>query len=145
MLVLEIVCGRKTNVFMQDSGSILQTVWTNYKSNNLTKSIDVSLEGEFPLEEASNVLQIGLLCTQASVPLRPSMCEVVKMLTNKEGLIPSPKQPPFLNASLLNQDDSSEYSSVINSRQSIPDVYSASTFKSSTSASLQSLSLENLG
>jgi hypothetical protein len=53
------------------------------------------------------VLQIGLLCTQASAALRPSMSEVVEMLNNEECVIPSPKQPPFLNASVLSSDDSS--------------------------------------
>ena len=32
------------------------------------------------------------------------MSEVVHMLTDKECSIPSPKQPPFLNASVLNSD-----------------------------------------
>jgi len=51
------------------------------------------------------VLQIGLLCTQAFAALRPSMFEVVEMLSNEECVIPSPQQPPFLNASVLNLDD----------------------------------------
>ena len=71
----------------------------------MAESIDPALKGSFPIEEASNVLQIGLLCTQASVALRPSMSEVVQMLSDNEYEIPSPKQPPFLNASLLNSDD----------------------------------------
>ncbi|RVW46665.1 Cysteine-rich receptor-like protein kinase 42 [Vitis vinifera] len=101
VLVLEIVCGRKNSVFTQDSGSLLQRVWKLYKSNKLVEAIDDCLKDDFPEKEASDVLRIGLLCTQASVALRPSMTEVVWMLTHKDWEIPPPNQPPFLNAHVL--------------------------------------------
>lgn len=41
------------------------------------------------------------------------MTEVVQMLTDSEFEIPSPKQPPFLNASVLSADDSTENSMTI--------------------------------
>jgi len=44
------------------------------------------------------LLQIGLLCVQASAELRPSMSVVVKMLKESSEL-PTPTQPPFLNSS----------------------------------------------
>ncbi|XP_058091866.1 cysteine-rich receptor-like protein kinase 42 isoform X2 [Magnolia sinica] len=99
VLVLEIVCGRKNSVYVEESSSILQMVWKHYQSNTLPESVDEYLKDHFPAKEASNVLQIGLLCTQASVSLRPSMSEVVKMLTETDYPIPLPMQPPFLNAS----------------------------------------------
>lgn len=76
------------------------------------ESIDPRLEGDFPAKEASRVLQIGLLCTQASVALRPSMDEVVQMLINRDGEIPVPNQPPFVTASALNPASSDRSSSV---------------------------------
>ncbi|KAH7510610.1 hypothetical protein FEM48_ZijujUnG0107200 [Ziziphus jujuba var. spinosa] len=75
-------------------------------ANNIVESVDSNLKGTFPIKEASNVLQIGLLCTQASLTFRPSMSEVVQMLTDIEYAIPSPKQPPFLNASVLTSENS---------------------------------------
>ncbi|XP_060192980.1 cysteine-rich receptor-like protein kinase 42 isoform X2 [Lycium barbarum] len=101
VLVLEIVCGRKNIAFAEDSGSLLQTVWKLYRANQVTEALDPLLKGEFPAEEASKVLKVGLLCTQASVALRPSMSEVVQMLTCEDYQIPEPCQPPFLNSSLL--------------------------------------------
>ncbi|XP_059294172.1 cysteine-rich receptor-like protein kinase 42 isoform X2 [Lycium ferocissimum] len=101
VLVLEIVCGRKNSAFAEDSGSLLQTVWKLYRANQVTEALDPLLKGEFPAEEASKVLKVGLLCTQASVALRPSMSEVVQMLTCEDYQIPEPCQPPFLNSSLL--------------------------------------------
>uniref|UniRef100_A0A5B7CDR2 Putative cysteine-rich receptor-like protein kinase 42 n=1 Tax=Davidia involucrata TaxID=16924 RepID=A0A5B7CDR2_DAVIN len=101
VLVLEIVCGRKNNVFVEHSSSLLQSVWKLYKTHRLNECVDPCLRNDFPAKEASEVLQIGLLCTQASVAFRPSMDEVIQMLTNKDCEIPEPNQPPFLNASLL--------------------------------------------
>ncbi|KAK9278164.1 hypothetical protein L1049_027724 [Liquidambar formosana] len=89
-------------------------------------------EGDFSPKEASDVLQVGLLCTQASTALRPSMPEVVQMLNDKESEIPSPKQPPFLNSSVLGSDDSTKSSSINGlslSRHSIAEM-SSSSYKS---------------
>ncbi|TKY50451.1 Cysteine-rich receptor protein kinase 42 [Spatholobus suberectus] len=103
VLVLEILSGRKNNVFRDDSGSLLQTVWKLYKSNRLAEAVDPCLGDDFPPAEASRVFQIGLLCTQASASLRPSMAQVVCMLSNSNLDVPIPKQPPFLNSRLLDQ------------------------------------------
>ncbi|KAM7275625.1 hypothetical protein ACFE04_017491 [Oxalis oulophora] len=105
VLVLEVATGRKNSVFSQGSSSILYCVWKHYKSKTITNSIDSGLNGKFDEETAWRVLQIGLLCTQASVALRPSMSNVVQMLKDQACEIPSPKQPPFLNASVLSPDD----------------------------------------
>ncbi|XWS40714.1 hypothetical protein CRYUN_Cryun17cG0019100 [Craigia yunnanensis] len=101
VLVLEIVCGKRNTIFTKDAGSLLQTVWTLYRSNRLAEAVDPCIRDEISAKDAPNVLQLGLLCAQASVPLRPSMAQVVHMLTDKDCEIPIPNQPPFLNASVL--------------------------------------------
>ncbi|XP_027368856.1 cysteine-rich receptor-like protein kinase 1 [Abrus precatorius] len=105
VLVVEIVCGKKNSVYKPGSTSILHSVWKNYKGNNITASVDPALYGKFKVEEASNALQAGLLCTQSSVSLRPPMSEVVQMLTKNDYVIPTPKQQPFLKSIVPNLDD----------------------------------------
>lgn len=73
-------------------------IWNFYVKRRLNEAIDKTLKGKFKQEEASRLLQIGLLCVQANAELRPSMSLTVKMLTDKEEL-PEPMQPPFLNSS----------------------------------------------
>ena len=68
-------------------------------SNRLSEAVNPALEGSYLGADASRVLQIGLLCTQASAELRPSMSIVVKMLTANIS-IPSPTQPPFLSSNV---------------------------------------------
>ena len=96
----------------------------------MAESVDPRMRGHFPEKEASMVLQVGLLCTQASVALRPSMAEVIRMLINRDWEIPVPNQPPFLSASTLNPA-----SSVIS--------YSANSFISSPLTKIEVSSTES--
>ena len=57
--------------------------WNHYERGELILLVDVSLNGDFDAEEACRYLKIGLLCTQDSPKLRPSMSTVVKMLTGE--------------------------------------------------------------
>ncbi|KAL3526401.1 hypothetical protein ACH5RR_011057 [Cinchona calisaya] len=140
VLVLEMVSGRKNNAFVEDSGSLLQTVWKFYKMDNITESVDPSLKGDFPTLEALNVLKIGLLCTQASASLRPSMEEVVQMLTDFNCEIPEPKQPPFINATLLAVNSSGSYSSTSSLLRNAFNKIEVSCTSTDQSSSLQSSS-----
>ncbi|XP_057966724.1 cysteine-rich receptor-like protein kinase 42 [Malania oleifera] len=132
VLVLEIATGRKNSIYMQGTGSILETVWKDYRSDHVAQSVDPCLKGDFPVQQASNVLQIGLLCTQAPIALRPSMSEIVEMLVNEGCQIPPPQEAPFLNASVLFMDDGSKSSFMMAlSKHSTAEVQSTHTDKSS--------------
>ncbi|KAK9090376.1 hypothetical protein Sjap_023553 [Stephania japonica] len=76
-------------------------VWDHYKSKSMHECVDFNLSGDFPMKQISKVLQIGLLCTQAKATLRPFMSEIVQILTDNDYNIPEPKQPPFLNSSVV--------------------------------------------
>ncbi|CAK8563024.1 unnamed protein product [Lathyrus sativus] len=131
VMVTEIVCGKKNSVFPQGSNSVINCVWKNYKASNITTSVDPALLGNFVAEEVSNALQVSLLCTQSSPPLRPSMSEVVQMLTKKDYNIPIPIQQPFINYTRLTLDNrtASTVSNMSHGRAS-----SRSSFHSTTSS-----------
>ncbi|XVE92377.1 hypothetical protein REPUB_Repub01dG0092200 [Reevesia pubescens] len=96
VLVIEVTCGKKC--FSLDSYSILHMVWNHYEADKLWEAVAPVIEDNFK-EKASRLLQIGLLCVQASAEMRPSMSTVVEMLANGTLEIPRPTQPPFLNPS----------------------------------------------
>lgn len=75
-------------------------VWNLYGSGRVFEAVDPVLEDNFKEEEASKLLQIGLLCVQASAELRPSMSIVVRMLKD-EHEVHQPTQPPFLKPGTL--------------------------------------------
>ncbi|TKY63227.1 Cysteine-rich receptor protein kinase 42 [Spatholobus suberectus] len=148
VLVLEIVSGRRNNVFREDSGTLLQTVWKLHRSNTLTEAVDPCLGDDFPVTEASRVFQIGLLCTQASASLRPSMSQVVCMLSNSNVDVPTPNQPPFLNTGVLDSDSSiksySTNSFISNALKKIGVSYSYSVSSSSRNSDGPSRSEESI-
>uniref|UniRef100_M4EI41 Protein kinase domain-containing protein n=1 Tax=Brassica campestris TaxID=3711 RepID=M4EI41_BRACM len=121
VLVLEIACGTRNNVFVPGAGHLLHRVWNLYRLNRLVEALDPCLNDEKLLQvqgsqaEVCKVLSVGLLCAQASPSLRPSMEEVISMLTERDYPIPSPTNPPFLRISSLATEGSSTASCSSNS------------------------------
>ncbi|KAG9137206.1 hypothetical protein Leryth_012016 [Lithospermum erythrorhizon] len=85
VLLIEIVTGRsnRNTRLPPEEQFLLERTWQLYEKNELEALIDTSLNGDFDIEEACKFLKIGLLCTQDSLKLRPSMSTVVKMLTGE--------------------------------------------------------------
>ncbi|KAL6547006.1 Cold-responsive protein kinase 1 [Orobanche minor] len=83
VLLIEIVSGRNnTNTRLPiDEQYLLERTWQLFERNELVALVDTSLNGDFDAEQACRFLKIGLLCTQDSPKLRPSMSTVVRMLT----------------------------------------------------------------
>ncbi|KAK4420663.1 Cold-responsive protein kinase [Sesamum alatum] len=83
VLLIEIVSGRSnTNTRLPtDEQYILERTWKLFERKELVALVDTSLNGDFDAEQACRFLKIGLLCTQDSPKLRPSMSNVVRMLT----------------------------------------------------------------
>ncbi|KAK4491829.1 hypothetical protein RD792_002606 [Penstemon davidsonii] len=85
VLLIEIVSGRcNTNTRLPfDEQYILERTWKLYERKELVALVDTSLDGDFDAEQACRFLKIGLLCTQDSPKLRPSMSAVVRMLAGE--------------------------------------------------------------
>lgn len=86
VLLIEIVSGRcNTNTRLPiEEQYILERTWQLYESKELVLLVDTALDGDFDAERACKFLKIGLLCTQDSPKLRPSMSSVVRMLTGEK-------------------------------------------------------------
>ncbi|OMO92415.1 hypothetical protein COLO4_17593 [Corchorus olitorius] len=85
VLLLEIVSGRSnTNRRLPLAEQyLLERAWDLYERGELAELVDTSMNGDYNVEECQKFLTIGLLCTQDMPKLRPSMSEVVKMLTGE--------------------------------------------------------------
>lgn len=60
----------------------------------MAEIIDASMKME-DVKEISRVIQVGLLCTQESPSLRPTMTRVIQILKDKDIQLPVPSKPPF--------------------------------------------------
>ncbi|KAJ6366740.1 hypothetical protein OIU77_003176 [Salix suchowensis] len=96
VLVIEMITGVQNNKYQSDKTyeTLLTCAWKHFQSSTVQEIIDKSMAIE-DAEEIQRVVQIGLLCTQESPNLRPTMTEVVQMLRREEVELPSPSKPPF--------------------------------------------------
>lgn len=58
--------------------------WQLYEKKELVALVDTALDGQFDVEQACRFFKIGLLCTQDSPKLRPTMSAVVRMLKGEK-------------------------------------------------------------
>ncbi|KAI9100067.1 hypothetical protein K1719_024285 [Acacia pycnantha] len=91
VIVLEIISGQKSSELKVDAHAdgefLLQQAWKLYEKGMHLGLVDSTLDpNEYDSEEVKKIIEIGLLCTQASPAIRPTMSEVVVLLQNKEGL-----------------------------------------------------------
>eukprot|EP01018_Ginkgo_biloba_P041152 Gb_00043 [translate_table: standard] len=84
-----------------DMGFLVQKTWRLYETDQLSDVIDTTLlesSSRRAVEEGTRIAHIGLLCTQASPALRPTMSRVVHMLTTEQDQrLPVPNRPAFVD------------------------------------------------
>ncbi|XP_027342402.1 cold-responsive protein kinase 1 isoform X1 [Abrus precatorius] len=129
VLLVEIVSGRcNTNSRLPiEEQFILERTWHLYERKELVELVDTSLNGEFDAEQACMFLKIGLLCTQDSPKLRPSMSSVVKMLTGKMDVDYSKITKPALISDFMDLK-------VRSKQESYTDTKNLSTYNTSSSS-----------
>ncbi|VVA23828.1 PREDICTED: L-type lectin-domain [Prunus dulcis] len=81
MVVLEVVCGRRSKGFMDDY-SLVEHVWNSYTKNAMLDCVDQMLDGKFEEEQVRRTLIVGLACLHTYCMLRPKMRKVVQILLN---------------------------------------------------------------
>ncbi|XP_059455077.1 receptor-like serine/threonine-protein kinase SD1-7 [Corylus avellana] len=96
VLVLEIVSGRKnTSFYNNESLSLLRYAWELWRDD---RSLDL-MEPTIGYATFTSILlrfiNIGLLCVQESPTDRPTMSDVISMISNEHAPLPTPKQPAF--------------------------------------------------
>lgn len=69
--------------------------WNLWKDGNLMELIDPSLHDETHAAEIKRWVQIALLCVQQSPEERPSMWDVLLMLSCDSVILPEPKLPAY--------------------------------------------------
>ncbi|KAM1809410.1 hypothetical protein ACFX12_026320 [Malus domestica] len=95
VLLLEIVSGRKNTVFVSSTNlSLIELAWGLWKQGDCLEIRDPSMDS-CPNDEVSKYVHVGLLCVQEYAADRPTMSEVLSMLTSDIIFLPDPKQPAF--------------------------------------------------
>ncbi|GKC58416.1 G-type lectin S-receptor-like serine/threonine-protein kinase CES101 isoform X1 [Tanacetum coccineum] len=97
VLLLEIISS-KMNHGSYDSDHPLNLVglaWELWKEGRGLELMDPVLEDSCTPKEVMTCIHVGLLCVQDHAIDRPTMSEVISMITNENMHLPKPKQPAF--------------------------------------------------
>ncbi|KAL6963298.1 hypothetical protein U1Q18_049061 [Sarracenia purpurea var. burkii] len=102
VVVLEIVSGRRCNEMVVEpfTDYLLEQAWKLYEDGMHLKLVDESLDlDEYTEEEVKKVIEIALMCTQSPVSSRPTMSEVIFLLTSEGSmeLRRPPGRPTFID------------------------------------------------
>ncbi|RLN28459.1 hypothetical protein C2845_PM05G22520 [Panicum miliaceum] len=84
VLLLEVISGQSSSksIWGPDMHVLLEWTWKLWEEGRLLEIVDPDLE-EYPEEEILRFIKLALLCTQATPQQRPSMKQVVNMLSNR--------------------------------------------------------------
>ncbi|XP_028797863.1 cysteine-rich receptor-like protein kinase 2 [Neltuma alba] len=111
VVVLELISGQKSGELKVNNESelLLQKAWKLYERGMHIEFVDKTLDpSEYDAEEIKKIIEIGLLCTQASPAARPTMSEIVVMLKSK-GLMEhkKPTMPVYVDPNWRPRRDTS--------------------------------------
>ncbi|XP_019185297.1 PREDICTED: cysteine-rich receptor-like protein kinase 2 [Ipomoea nil] len=90
VVILEIISGRRSTEIRVEPVTeyLLELAWKLYENEEHLGLVDKSLgPNEYKAEEVKRMLEIALVCTQSPSNLRPSMSEVMGMLSSIDGSI----------------------------------------------------------
>lgn len=86
--------------------------WKHFQAGTTEELYDSNLMLQNCNDEVKDgilrVVQIGLLCTQESPSLRPTMSKALQMLTKKEKHLPAPANPPFIDEKTMELNDTGD-------------------------------------
>ncbi|XP_058787785.1 cold-responsive protein kinase 1-like [Vicia villosa] len=111
IVVLEIISGQKSTEIKEDDDGdyLLQKSWKLHERGRHLELVDKTLDpNDYDGEEVKKMIEIALLCTQASAGMRPTMSEVVVLLQTKslvEHL--QPTMPVFVDTNLRSREGNS--------------------------------------
>ncbi|XP_038705129.1 putative receptor-like protein kinase At4g00960 isoform X2 [Tripterygium wilfordii] len=94
VLVLEIVTGRKSSSF-RNFMNLQSYAWQHWVNGTALELLDPTLGDQWPRYEVLKCIHIGLLCVQEHAADRPTMSEIVMMLSSYAVTFASPLRPAF--------------------------------------------------
>ncbi|GAA0164051.1 transmembrane signal receptor [Lithospermum erythrorhizon] len=111
VVALEIISGRRSTDAKSEPVAqfLLEEAWKLVEKDMHLKLVDEALDpNQYTPEEVKKVIGIALSCTQSPAALRPTMSEVVVMLTSDSNLEQkTPTRPTFIDAGRVSSMDTS--------------------------------------
>ncbi|KAM5564542.1 receptor-like serine/threonine-protein kinase SD1-8 [Rosa sericea] len=121
VILLEIISGEKNIAFFEADHTLnlLSKAWHLLKKGSSMELMDPTLCASSSSSEVIRCIQMGLLCVQERAIDRPTMSDVVSLLSNQSFALPLPKEPAFLSQLSLTDADSSSSRQIYYSQNDI--------------------------
>ncbi|GKV10181.1 hypothetical protein SLEP1_g21588 [Rubroshorea leprosula] len=106
VLLLELVSGRKNTTRYRPDLPLKLTgyAWHLWNEGRGLELMDPSVDEVCPYDQILRCIHIGLLCVQDHAEDRPTMFDVVAMLSNETIPLPEPKKPGFFTTSAVQEE-----------------------------------------
>ncbi|KAL6654903.1 hypothetical protein ACP70R_008368 [Stipagrostis hirtigluma subsp. patula] len=106
VLTLEIISGKKMSSFHrhEDFINLLGHAWQRWKDGLWLEVIDATLDAGCNSIEIIRCINMALLCVQENAVQRPTMLEVVQMLSSKSMTLPEPMHPAYFHVRVRNEE-----------------------------------------
>ncbi|CAH9093557.1 unnamed protein product [Cuscuta epithymum] len=101
VLILEIITGKKISNFTDttsDAQYLLSYVWKHWKDGRPLEILDPFLGDTHSRNEVIQCIHLGLLCVQEDIDKRPTMANIVLMLSSYSVSRPVPCHPGFCSS-----------------------------------------------
>ncbi|KAF7843043.1 L-type lectin-domain containing receptor kinase IX.1 [Senna tora] len=118
VVALEIACGRKPINLKasEEEINIVEWVWGLYGRGRILEAVDPRLSGDFEEQQIKRLMIVGLWCAHPDYSTRPSVRQVVQVLTFEAALPTLPSTLPVPTyVSELSQNQNISFSSNTNS------------------------------
>ncbi|KAF5756245.1 putative protein kinase RLK-Pelle-DLSV family [Helianthus annuus] len=110
VVILEIISGKKKHYQSEQAISLLNYAWQLWKDGRPLDLMEQVLLESYDPNVVLKCIMVGLLCVQEDPDDRPTMSNVVTMLTSDISTLPEPKQPAFIVRKLTTCYDTSSSS-----------------------------------
>ncbi|KAK4594731.1 hypothetical protein RGQ29_018439 [Quercus rubra] len=97
VLMLEIVSGRKNNSFYDDEHALnlVGYAWDLWQEGKGLELVDLTIRESCVEYQVLRCIHVSLLCVEDGAIDRPTMLDMLSMLTNESTQLPLPKKPAF--------------------------------------------------
>ncbi|KAF2540292.1 hypothetical protein F2Q68_00029862 [Brassica cretica] len=98
VLVLEIISGKKNSSLYQmdgSAGNLVTYTWRLWSNGSQLELMDASFRDNYQTDEVTRCIHIALLCVQEEAEDRPTMSDIVQMLTTSSIALTLPRPPGF--------------------------------------------------
>ncbi|KAE8725703.1 G-type lectin S-receptor-like serine/threonine-protein kinase [Hibiscus syriacus] len=113
IVMLEIISGRKNTRFYQveaDGPSLVGYGWRLWEEDKALDLMDERVRSSCNASEFMRCVHVGMLCVQEDPSERPTMGDVMLMLSTQNLSLPVPKHPAYLTRKPFSATDSTSFS-----------------------------------